>query len=75
MREKPYMGIVVWQNAGLVKVKIDDNGVGMPMAAWDNPKESFGIKLIKILVKQIGGKCSVANMGGTTMELDIPYTK
>jgi len=72
---RPYMKIVVYQTEEEIKLKINDNGVGMPLTLWDNPKESFGIKMMKILIKQIGGTSHVSNGVGTTMELDIPYTK
>jgi len=73
--KRPYMEILVCQSGGQIKLKISDNGVGMPLALWDNPKESFGIKMMKILIKQIGGRSHISNGVGTTMELDIPYVQ
>jgi len=73
--KRPYMKIVASQNEGQIKLMINDNGVGMPLELWDNPKESFGIKMMKILIKQIGGTSHVSNGVGTTMELDIPYVQ
>jgi len=72
---RPFMGIRVFHENGRVKLTITDNGIGMSMAVWESPHQSFGIKLVKILAKQIGGVCHVANNGGTTIELDIPYIK
>jgi two-component sensor histidine kinase len=75
MDERPRMGISVSNSHGIIRLRINDNGVGMPMAVWNNPTESFGVKMIKILIKQVGGMCQVSNTGGTTLELDIPYVK
>jgi len=75
MSERPSMHIYIGYGANQVKLKMNDNGIGIPMALWENPKGSFGVKLVKILIKQIGGISRVSNTGGTTMELDIPYVK
>ena len=73
VEQRPYMKILVFYGEGRIKLKINDNGIGMPLALWDNPKNSFGIKMMKILIKQIGASAHVSNKVGTTMELDIPY--
>lgn len=75
MEEQPAMEILVFRNADKLKIKIKDNGVGMPISAWDDPKESFGVKLMKILIKQLSGVSYISNVKGTTLELDIPYSK
>jgi len=75
MLERPSLRIFIGYEDNQVKLKMNDNGIGIPMAVWENPKGSFGVKLVKILVKQIGGTSRVSNTGGTSMELDIPYVK
>jgi two-component sensor histidine kinase len=75
MQGRPYMEILIFYNDGSLKLKINDNGVGMPLPLWENPKSSFGVKLMKILIKQVGGIARVSNVLGTTIELDIPYSK
>ena len=75
MQERPYLRIFIGYEDNQVKLKMNDNGIGIPMEIWENPKGSFGVKLVKILIKQIGGTSRVTNTGGTTMELDIPYVK
>jgi two-component sensor histidine kinase len=58
--------------AGDLQLKIRDNGRGIDMKVWDRPKGSFGVKLVKVLVRQINGACSVYADNGTTFELRVP---
>lgn len=69
---RPAIDVLVSRNGDKVKIRIKDNGVGMHTQSWNDPKGSFGIKLMKILIKQIHGLCQVSNGDGTTLELDIP---
>src|SRR6202042_420132 len=75
MQERPYLRIFIGYEDNQVKLKMNDNGIGIPMAIWENPKGSLVVQLVKILVKQIGRTSRVTNTGGTTMELDIPCFK
>lgn len=70
---KPLLQLVIYQEGDYVKVQIKDNGVGMPPNLWDNPKASFGIKLMKVLMKQIRAVSHISTQPGTTLELHIPY--
>jgi two-component sensor histidine kinase len=72
IKVRPAIDILVFRNDDKVKIRIKDNGVGMNTGSWNDPKGSFGIKLMKILIKQVHGFCHVANGDGTTLELDIP---
>jgi two-component sensor histidine kinase len=55
-----------------IQLEIRDNGHGIDMSLWDRPGGSFGIKLIKVLSRQIDGQCSVAVDAGTKFTLEIP---
>jgi len=55
-----------------LELKIKDNGKGMPMEIWETPQKSFGIKLVKVLTKQLRGNCRIENGNGTILTLDIP---
>lgn len=53
-------------------LKIKDNGPGIPQEIWDKPQYSFGLKLVKILSKQLHGSYQMENQDGTTLYLHIP---
>jgi two-component sensor histidine kinase len=55
-----------------LELKIKDNGKGMPMEIWETPQRSFGVKLVKVLTKQLRGNCHIENRNGTILTLDIP---
>ncbi len=55
-----------------IKLKIKDNGPGMNLEVWEKPNGSFGVKLVKVLSKQLNGVCEVKNENGTQLNLQIP---
>lgn len=58
-----------------IKLEIRDNGPGISREAWEKPKGSFGVKLVKVLSKQLNGECKVENIKGTQLKLQIPLRK
>jgi len=56
-----------------LSLEIGDNGPGMQNETWENPKGSFGVKLVKVLNKQLGGKCEMRNESGTLLSMIIPF--
>lgn len=58
-----------------LELEIRDNGTGMPSEMWERPQRSFGIKLVKVLAKQLRGTCTVDNTEGTVLNLQIPRTE
>jgi|GEM_PF-589691 len=56
-------------------LEISDNGPGMPRKQWENPEGSFGIRLIKVLVRQLNGHCEMVYDGGTKLILEVPATR
>ncbi|MEA5257122.1 histidine kinase dimerization/phosphoacceptor domain -containing protein [Arcicella aquatica] len=69
---RPSIVIAISQTATSIQLKIKDNGIGMPQSSWDNPTGSFGVKMIKMLIKQIAGLPNILDDNGTTFELEIP---
>lgn len=70
-KERPELTVKLNLNGtqGL-QLLIGDNGSGMP----DNieTSESFGLKMVKTLVKELRGKMTMATDGGTQILLQIP---
>ena len=73
MTTRPSLQLIVFLDGDNVKVEIKDNGIGMPPDLWDNPKASFGIKLMKVLMKQIRAVSQITTYRGTMLALEIPY--
>lgn len=53
-------------------LEIHDNGPGLPPLLWERPGNSFGLKLVKVLARQLDAKINVASHPGTTLTLRIP---
>lgn len=53
-------------------LEIHDNGPGFPIALWEKPGNSFGLKLVKVLAKQLDARVTVTTQPGTTLTLKIP---
>ena len=58
-----------------LELEIKDNGTGLPGEMWERPQKSFGIKLVKVLAKQLRATCTVENNEGTVLSLHIPKTE
>jgi two-component sensor histidine kinase len=43
----------------------------MSNAAWEKPANSFGVKLVKVLSKQLKGKCGIKQEEGTKFTLQM----
>jgi two-component sensor histidine kinase len=56
-------------------LEIRDNGRGMDLKMWEKPKGSFGVKLVKVLVRQLNGTCRVYSENGTRFELSVPVSE
>ncbi|PSR56571.1 hypothetical protein AHMF7605_25275 [Adhaeribacter arboris] len=70
---EPYLQVELHHTNGL-HLFIRDNGPGLPAMVWEKPQTSFGLKLVKVLSKQLNGTCAVENQNGTTFTLHIPET-
>ena len=57
----------------MLKLSVSDNGPGLPEHFDLKNAESFGLKLVNLLVKQIRGKIDYFNSeGGSTFEIQFP---
>ncbi len=72
------------RDSGLITVKLDkvdnhvtlivqDDGNGLPEGFDDNDLQGFGLMIVRMLVKQLGGNLTIENQNGTrsTVEFDI----
>lgn len=62
-------------SGGVIRLRIADDGVGMPgQIDWPNGN-SLGGRIVKTLIEGIGGKLSVDTSGGagTTVTVDVPH--
>jgi two-component system, sensor histidine kinase PdtaS len=55
-------------------LEISDNGPGIPEAAQHEASQSFGLRMVKTLTRELKGKVSVQSHTGTTFTLQIPVT-
>lgn len=67
----PLLSLSLKEDSG-IKLEIRDNGPGMDKESWERPAGSFGVKLVKVLSKQLRGACEMTHAGGTTFTLWIP---
>lgn len=55
-----------------IQLEIKDNGPGMTREAWEKPMGSFGVKLVKVLSRQLNAVCDMESRNGTMLSLQIP---
>ena len=55
-----------------VKLKLTDDGIGIPDDVLWNESNTLGIQLIQTLVEQIKGDIKVDGSNGTSIEIDFP---
>lgn len=60
--------------ANELMLQITDNGPGIPEAARQETPQSFGLRMVKTLTRELKGKISVQSYTGTTFTLQIPVT-
>jgi PAS domain S-box-containing protein len=62
-------------SGGVIRLRVTDDGVGMPAnIKWPNGN-SLGGRIVRTLIEGIGGTLSVDSPGatGTTITIDVPY--
>ncbi|MXV51014.1 hypothetical protein GS399_08520 [Pedobacter sp. HMF7647] len=70
----PVLSVSLKSQNGL-ELSVSDNGPGLPLSIWNQPQKSFGIKLVKVLSKQLGGSCDLQNQDGAVLNINIPLSK
>ena len=68
----PELSLKLLRQQQEIVLDILDNGPGMDRLAWEQPQGSFGIKLIKVLSRQLDGTCEMNNTSGTRLRLHLP---
>jgi len=53
---------------------VADNGPGLPANSGTNPSESFGLKIVASMLRELKGNFQVNNANGTEYKIDLPIT-
>jgi len=69
---QPELHLLLHKKAEGLLMHIRDNGPGLPEELWQKPQKSFGLKLIKVLVKQLQATANVQNNQGAQFIVQIP---
>lgn len=57
---------------GMVRMSVQDNGIGLPDTFETGVSHSLGLRIIQILTDQLGGEFTVHRDGGTRLEIAFP---
>lgn len=72
--EKPEIKISLRkQEAGVYRMIIEDNGVGMTQDQINESRDSLGMELIQILSEQLNGSCKITGEKGTKYEMEFTF--
>jgi two-component sensor histidine kinase len=71
-RTEGTIDVKIGVEGGMIKVRVGDNGVGIPDGVVLGKTGNMGMKLIDVLGKQIDGEATLRNDGGTIYELAFP---
>ena len=63
------------EKQGIYKLKINDNGIGLPDDFDINKLTSFGMQMVKGLVEQLNGTIVISNDEGTSYEISVEEPK
>lgn len=67
--------ITLKEEAGLLKLSVYDNGVGMPDHFPENDHKSFGFNMIRDFLRKLKGEMRVLSEDGTKIDIDIKNYK
>ncbi len=71
--ESPQISVKIRTNMDKVSMVVADNGAGLPAGMDLFKSESFGFKIVRLLIEQIEGQIKVQNANGTVYEITLPY--
>jgi PAS domain S-box-containing protein len=64
--------ISVKKRGSTVTLVFADNGIGLPESVGLGNSTGFGLKLIEMMLKQLGGSIAISRNGGTEFRIEIP---
>lgn len=73
--EKPILDLKLLQEKNQYILSIKDNGMGLPLGFDMDEAKSFGLKLVKLLTKQLNGNLIVKNDNGLEFQLSFNLDK
>jgi PAS domain S-box-containing protein len=59
----------------MLKLVVHDNGIGLPANINPEESDSLGLKLVRTLTEQLGGRIQYKNQNGFLCEISIPQGK
>jgi two-component sensor histidine kinase len=60
------------KDKGIISLEVTDTGVGLPKHVHYRSSSSLGLRLVRELAGQLGGKVRIRCRRGTTVQLSIP---
>ncbi|EMJ98277.1 MASE1 domain-containing protein [Leptospira alstonii] len=75
-KKKPELRVSFSKSDENLEMRIEDNGVGMPFGFDLEDSNTLGLKLVNILVRQLGGKIDFSSdsIKGTQFKIHIPLS-
>ena len=70
-RDSGLIEVVLKEDGGDITLSIQDNGNGLPEGFHIDSQKGFGLMLIKMLSKQLGGSFNIENNNGTKSVLEF----
>lgn len=70
--ERPVLELLMKNNEKELILEIKDNGPGIPESVWQQPQRSFGLKLVKVLIKQLDAVARFSSEKGAALVLQVP---
>ena len=58
-----------------VRLIVADDGVGLPEHVDTESGGSFGLRLVRVLTRQLGGTLAIRSAGGTEFQITFPLAK
>lgn len=71
--QPPEIMVKIRTNMDKVAMTVADNGRGLPPDVDLFKSESFGFKIVRLLIEQVDGQIKVQNANGTVFEITLPY--
>jgi two-component sensor histidine kinase len=68
----PLLDVRITREAKCILVEVGDNGAGMPDTFDIESAQSFGLRMIRMFVRELRGKLVVSNHAGARFTLNIP---